>query len=57
MVSRPYAKDKVKVNAYAGMLFEDDDKKTKQAGRRKSAALLASRLLMAGLCTLNQVDP
>ena len=43
-----YVEDKVNVNAYAGMLFEDDDKKNKVAGRRKSAALLASRLLMAG---------
>lgn len=36
-------KDKVNVNAYAGLLFEDDDNKKKMAGRRKSAALLASR--------------
>ena len=42
-------KDTVNVNHYAGLLFEDDDKKNKMAGKRKSAALLASRLLMAGL--------
>lgn len=43
-------KDTVNIGAYAGgLLFEDDDKKAKVAGRRKSAALLASRLLMASL--------
>lgn len=41
-------KDTVNVNAYAGLLFEDDSK-PKMVGKRKSAALLASRLLMAGL--------
>ena len=42
-------KDTVNVNRYAGLLFEDDDKKNKIAGKRKSAALLASRLLMVGV--------
>jgi hypothetical protein len=37
----------VDVTAYAGMLFEEDVGARRVAGRRKSAALLASRLLMA----------
>jgi hypothetical protein len=44
-------KDTAAKDRYSGMLFEEKGK-TQLAGKGKSAALLVSRLLMAGRCRL-----